>query len=151
MKKVAFLTLLLVETSCIAQAAEPNDPRDFVASVFKAEAAPMVDNVDQDFVRFLTTRFRKAVNLDRKEGEIGFLDHDPVCMCQDSEGMHFSILAIGNTPSGVNVSIRAGKQVAKWRLVRESGGWKIADISEAGWMKGGSLLNALERENKRGR
>lgn len=65
--------------------------------------------------------------------------------------MHFSIVAIRNTPNGVNVTIRAGRQVGKWQLAREGGHWKIADISEVGWMKGASILKALELENKRGR
>jgi len=63
--------------------------------------------------------------------------------------MHFSVLTIRKTQNGVNITVRAGRKIGHWQLVREGGNWKIADISEANWMNGSSILKALEREQKR--
>jgi len=145
MGKKALFAALLLGISGVAQAQEASSALIFAKSVFRTEAAGGVD----DFSRFFTARFRKAVDLDRPEGEVGLLDHDPICLCQDSDGMHFSVLTIRKTQNGVNITVRAGRKIGHWQLVREGGNWKIADISEANWMNGSSILKALEREQKR--
>jgi len=145
MKISLCLAALLVSCGSLAQASEPEGARGFVLGVFRAEASPGFGvGKHPGFKRFLSRRLGRAIERDSKKGEIGVLDHDPICMCQDSEGLHFSILKMDATPKGLVVEIKTHGQFAKWLLVREAGHWVIADIFEINETNGGSVLSTLE-------
>ena len=148
------LFLALAATGTPVTAAEPAGARAFALQVIKAEIAPAQGADSIGFKRWLTPRFRKAVEADSPEGEIGLLDHDPICMCQDPEGAPLALVAVanaGNDPHKALVTVRAGKWTGRWSLLRGPNGWQIADISESNWLKGGSILAALEKEALRHR
>lgn len=146
---VSGLCLVLLVTGAPVTATEPAGARAFALQVIRAEVAPAQEADSVGFTRWLTPRFRRAVESDSADGEIGLLDHDPVCMCQDPEGAPLVLMAVanaGNDPQKSLVTVRAGKWTGRWSLVRGPTGWQIADISESNWLKGGSILAALERE-----
>jgi Protein of unknown function (DUF3828) len=98
-------------------------------------------------------RLLSAINEDSKlaKGEVGYLDGDPVCQCQDSGGMRPSITGVtqlGPDKAIVRVSIgweHDPARPARFSLVRTRAGWRIADVSSA---DEASLLGALEKSNR---
>jgi hypothetical protein len=96
-----------------------------------------------------------AIDEDRRLSgdEVGFLDGDPVCDCQDPAGLRATILAL--TPSGraaaaVRVALRFGddRRLLTLRLTRTAAGWRIADVATP---DSASLLLDLEAANRRRR
>ena len=68
------------------------------------------------------------------KGEVGAMDGDPVCQCQDWDA--FKVLSIrtqekapGHATGDVAFSNTGQKQSVHYDLVLENGGWKIHDIS----------------------
>lgn len=87
-------------------------------------------------------------------GEVGFLDGDPLCQCQDAEGLQ-AVIWRGRQrtrrTATVDVRLRlAGDEARQVRLqlVRTPAGWRIADIATA---DAPSLLRDLRRSNRRQR
>jgi len=71
----------------------------------------------------------------RSKGEVGLLDHDPICSCQDFENL--KVTEIQASPAGQNrakakVSFVNGGNAVEvgFLLVRRSGRWRILDIQE---------------------
>lgn len=79
-------------------------------------------------------------------GEVGRLDHDPLCDCQDSDGLKLGEVEVTQAEGGrVDAAIRfklgdVGKSV-RLRLVSTPGGWRVGDVSTAAM---GSLVGVLE-------
>ena len=101
---------------------------------------------------YFTPKLATAIEEDSRlaEGEVGYLDGDPICQCQDPAGLQ-AIVAnermIGANQAEVRVSISlAGYEPrpATFRLVRTKVGWRIADISS---VDEASLLRALAKSN----
>jgi hypothetical protein len=97
-----------------------------------------------------------AINEDSKlaNGEVGYLDGDPICQCQESDGMRPAVTAVthqGATKATVAVSIgwpHDKPRPIRFSLVRAAQGWRIADVSSADEP---SLLKALEDSNRKAR
>jgi hypothetical protein len=98
-----------------------------------------------------------AIREDRRLSgdEVGFLDGDPVCDCQDPAGLRARILA--STPGGrasasVRVALRFGdsadRRILTLRLTRTAAGWRVADVATP---DSASLLLDLEAANRRRR
>ena len=72
----------------------------------------------------------------RSQGEVGLLDHDPICSCQDFEGLE--VTAIKVTPGRAARAkaeitfVNSGNAVrVGFELVRKSRHWRILDVIEA--------------------
>ena len=106
--------------------------------------------------RVFAPRLLAAIREDSKlaHGEVGYLDGDPVCQCQDSGGMRASIGSVtmqGADKATVRVSIGwqgAKPRPATFKLLRTDAGWRVADVSSADEP---SLLSALEAANRKAR
>lgn len=106
--------------------------------------------------RVFAPRLRAAIAEDAKlaNGEVGYLDGDPVCQCQDADGLKATVVRV--TPRGarqatVQVSIGlAGymPRLARFSLEQGNSGWRIADVGSADEP---SLLQALEVSNRKQR
>ena len=105
---------------------------------------------------FFAPRLLAAINEDSRlaHGEVGYLDGDPICQCQDSSGMRPSITSVTRTSRDkavVHVSIGWPNEKARpvrFSVVDTSRGWRIADVSSADEP---SLLSALEDANRKAR
>jgi hypothetical protein len=139
----------IASSSCSARTArKPVGAWEFVQSAITHESADKARPAAADYTHFLTPRFRMAVERDRTGGEEGWLDHDPLCLCQDPAGLEFAIISITGDSNRAMATIRAGTATAQWQLIRFAGQWRIADIAE--YVGGGesevpSVLLALER------
>jgi hypothetical protein len=139
----------------LAAAQPTQSPQAFMVQVYARYRNPSfspLNHPDRYFARPLTTAIREDARLAR--GEVGYLDGDPICQCQDTAGMHPTVGKV--TPRGrgeVSVRVSIGwdhdkPRPATFSLVRTQAGWRIADVSSADEP---SLLNALESSNRKQR
>lgn len=87
-------------------------------------------------------------------GEVGYMDADPLCQCQDPGGLRPVIGQVYRpTPKTATADIvltfsGSDRRDLKVRLVRTGAGWRVADIATADEP---SLLESLRRFNARRR
>ena len=106
--------------------------------------------------RVFAPRLLSAINEDSRlaHGEVGYLDGDPVCQCQDTGGMRPTITSVSQkAPDKAIVRVSIGwegdkARPATFKLVRTRAGWRIADVSS---QDEPSLLGALETANRKAR
>lgn len=114
-------------------AAEPAGARAFAERIIAQELGPNADIAGPGFAPLLTARLRAAIKADTAGPEIGNLDYDPLCQCQDPEGLKLRVLSVaGNAAAAaVRLEIRLGRSVNAiiLRLANERGGWRLADIA----------------------
>ncbi|HEX8468353.1 MAG TPA: hypothetical protein VF620_11165 [Allosphingosinicella sp.] len=101
------------------------------------------------FAEPLVGAIREDARLSK--GEVGYMDADPLCQCQDPTGMRPRIGTArlsGRTRASVPVAIDFGSDRRDLRLslVRTAVGWRIADVATADEP---SLLESLHRFNRR--
>lgn len=104
--------------------------------------------------RVFAPRLAAAIGEDERlsKGEVGFLDGDPLCDCQDTGGLRARIVRVRrDAPAKAQVEILirlAGndRRPLRLTLVGVAGGWRIADVASG---HEPSLLADLERENRR--
>jgi hypothetical protein len=100
------------------------------------------------FAAPLVAAFKEDARLAR--GEVGYLDGDPICQCQDPDGLRASVTKVARPSAGkadVSVSIAFPgdePRVARFSLVLTNAGWRIADVSS---IDEPSLLRAIEKSN----
>ena len=146
----------MILLALLASGASPaGTPRAFVQRLYanyrQSDYSPFT-HPDRVFAPRLLSAIDEASRL--AHGEVGYLDGDPVCQCQDSAGMRPSISSVtrqGRDKAIVRVSIGwAGEKArpATFKLVRTGSGWRIADIGSGDEP---SLLNALETSNRKAR
>ena len=145
--------ILLALAAAVAQPAET--PRRFLDHVYASYR-------QHDFSpfahanRYFAPRLLAAINDDSRlaHGEVGYLDGDPLCQCQDASGLHARVTSVRTIRSG-----RANAEVVldypdntptriRLSLTLTKAGWRIADVSAHGEP---SLLRALQRSNSKAR
>jgi hypothetical protein len=148
------MMLLALALAAAAPAPGEETPRAFVERVYAGYRS-------HDFSpfklpeRWFAPALLAAIEEDARlaQGEVGYLDGDPICQCQDAEGVKATVTNVkvqGRDHARVRVAIAlAGyRRGAALALVRTRAGWRIADISSA---EGPSLLRALEASNRKQR
>lgn len=145
------MSALLV--AMLAAAVPAESPRAFVERVYAGYADPDYNPLDPPerlFAPPLAAAIREDWRLSREE--VGYMDADPLCQCQDAAGLR---AAIGDVrPSGRRAAIvrvrlsfaGSDRRNLGLRLVRTAAGWRIADVATA---DEASLLEALRRFNRR--
>lgn len=140
----------------LAAAAQPTEsPKAFMERLYAAYRRPNYTPFTRPD-RVFAPRLLAAIKEDSKlaHGEVGYLDGDPVCQCQDTGGMHPSVASVsqhGADKAVVRVSIGWQGEKARpatFNLVRTRAGWRIADVSSADEP---SLLKSLEAANRQAR
>ena len=140
-----------------AAAAQPQaeTPRAFMERLYAGYR-------DSDFSPFehpervFAPRLLAAINEDSRlnQGEVGYLDGDPICQCQDATGLKTTITRVrlqGRDNARVSVAIGLTgykPRPATFTLVRIRGGWRIADVSSPDEP---SMLKGIERSNREAR
>ncbi|MFL6858925.1 MAG: DUF3828 domain-containing protein [Allosphingosinicella sp.] len=136
--------ILLWLFAAIAPAAAPpgETPRAFVERLYagyrRSDYSPLA-RPERVFAPALVAAIREDVRLSRDE--VGFMDADPLCECQDPAGLHAGIVSLQQAGAGatVRVAIRFGpapappdnRRALTLRLVRTGAGWRIADLASA--------------------
>jgi hypothetical protein len=142
----ALLALLL------AAAGPAEAPRAFVERLYAGYRDPDYSPLarpERVFAPPLVAAIREDRRLSRDE--VGYMDADPLCQCQDPSGMRPRIGEVrtsGRTRASVGVGLDFGSDRRELRLhlVRTAAGWRIADVAAADEP---SLLDSLRRFNRR--
>jgi len=91
-----------------------------------------------------------AIAKDSSGGEVGALDGDPLCDCQDYGRLSVQIVSLRQpNPRSASASVRVTFGPHDFRnlrlsLVQTPAGWRVADVVDP---YGRGLLGALERSN----
>jgi len=146
---------MIVTLLALAAAQTAETPRQFVTRAFAGYRSASFNPLDKP-ERWFAPRLIAAIRDDAKlaHGEVGYLDGDPICQCQDPDGMRPSVVRAalhGRDQATVKVSIgwpHDKPRPATFSLVRTPAGWRIADVSSADEP---SLLKALDKANAEAR
>lgn len=129
-------------------------PQAFVTTLYahyRDEKFSPFDHIEAIFAPALA----KEIRLDTKlaDGEVGALDSDPICLCQDSDGLRAEIrriamIAPGKAVVALTLHYAGTPPTAPARLTlqRLPSGWRVADIAMD---DGHSLLHWLILQNRR--
>jgi hypothetical protein len=106
--------------------------------------------------RYFAPKLKAAIEEDSRlaHGEVGYLDGDPICQCQDSDGLRAAIKNVaprGRDKATASVVLDFPDSTLtriRISLVRTPVGWRIADIAAPDEP---SLLRALEASNRSAR
>jgi len=142
----ALLALLL------AAAPPAESPRAFVERLYSGYRDPDYSPLERPgrvFAPPLVAAIREDRRLSRDE--VGYMDADPLCQCQDPTGLRPRIGEVrssGRTGASVKVGIDFGpdRRELRLQLVRTAAGWRVADVITADEP---SLLESLRRFNRR--
>lgn len=143
---------LILAAALSAGQPTPETPTAHMEQLYAMYSEPSFNPLARPELYF-TPKLAAAIEEDSRlaEGEVGYLDGDPICQCQDPAGLQAVVAnerMIGADQAEVRVSISlAGydPRPATFRLVRMKAGWRIADISS---VDEASLLRALEKSNR---
>jgi hypothetical protein len=155
--RLAMVTLCILALPAAGIAAQTDSPENFLRHLY-AQYAPGKNPVAFDYpdaAPLVDASLLALLHRDQEaaKGEVGAIDYDPVCQCQDWEAL--KIVSLRVTPSGADhatgtVTFDNGTGRAKWRatvrfdLVRVAGAWKIHDIGS----KDAASLQGLLRAAK---
>jgi hypothetical protein len=134
-------------------APSPETPRAFVERLYAGYRDPDYSPLSHPrrvFAAPLVAAIREDRRLSRDE--VGYMDADPLCQCQDPAGLRPTIGEVattGRSIATVRVTVDFGgsdPRDLRLSLVRTASGWRIADIASADEP---SLLDSLTRFNRR--
>lgn len=145
------MSLALAAALLLAPAGEP--PRAFVERLYAGYRDPDYDPLarpERIFAPALVAEIREDRRL--SSDEVGYMDGDPLCQCQDAAGLRAEIEVPGPSGRG-SAAVRVRLSLAGsdrrdlvLRLVRTGQGWRVSDIATADEP---SLLAGLRRFNRR--
>jgi hypothetical protein len=139
--------------AAILAAPVAESPKAFLERLYAGYRNPDYDPLarpEQIFAPALVAAIREDSRLSLDE--VGYMDADPLCQCQDSEGLQAAIgevRASGGRAAAARVRIAfrgPDRRDLRLKLVRTAAGWRIADIATADEP---SLLAGLQRFNRR--
>jgi len=134
-------------------AAPAETPRAFVERLYAgyrdSDYSPLA-RPERVFAPPLVAAIREDQRL--SSGEVGYLDGDPLCQCQDPAGLRPEIGEVRQlTRSKVTAHVLlsfpgSDRRDLRLHLVRTGAGWRVADVATADEP---SLLDSLRRSNRR--
>ena len=138
---------MILAALSLALAPPAETPREFIDRIYseyQTEGFNPLANPDNYFSRDLTA----AIQKDSSGAEVGYLDGDPLCDCQDYERLSATVLQIRQTSvkaAVAHVRVVLGPNATRnlqLRLIKTSSGWRIADVI-------GAYRHSLYQELKR--
>jgi hypothetical protein len=147
--------MILILLAAAAAQPQADTPRTFLEHVYANYKNPNFDpfsHLDRYFAPPLIAAIREDARL--AHGEMGYVDGDPICQCQDTAGMHASVGKVTQEgPDKATALVSIGWDNDKPRpttfsLIRTRSGWRIADVSSADEP---SFLRGIEQSNRQER
>ena len=141
---------LLLATALPALAAPPETPETFVRRVYALyrTGGPGVPTDRPGGTPFYTAALLDAFATEEKlaHGEVGAIDGDPICDCQDFGKVRVKTVAVtpgeaDTVKARVDFTNFGSKQIVTLTLSRTPAGWRIADVANSG-MK--SVMSVLQ-------
>lgn len=136
MKNIRLLVLIcfLVIPSCAN--AQDDSAYQFVSNLYanyqNSTSGSVFSNLKADHI--FTPDLLKLIRLDQEyaQGEAGYLDWDPLCDCQDPEGLHIKKITIFQnseiTYAEINIVFTAEEKKVILQLKHLNGKWLINNI-----------------------
>jgi len=152
------MTPLLILAALLAPAQPAESPGDFVSRLYAAYRSSDYSPFRRPasvFASPLVAALRENERL--SSGEVGYLDADPLCQCQDASGLRASIAAVRRPRRGaaevrVRIAFPGGDaRDLRLRLAWTPAGWRIADIATADEPSFLAGLTAWNRRKRAGR
>lgn len=141
------LLALLVAAAPVAETPKAYMERVY-ASYRKKDFSPF-DHPERYFAPKLLAAIKEDARL--AKGEVGYVDGDPICQCQDTAGLHSKVVRVtaqGPAKALAEVILDFTDSTARrvrFSLVRTNAGWRIADVSSADEP---SFLAGIEKSNR---
>lgn len=131
----------------VAAAAPLASPAAFVERIYHADVAdPTPFDEATIYAPPLLALIRRDAAIGQRDGGVNILDWDPLCSCQDEDGMEarFSLRRTGaaSAIADVRLAFPSDRRRLTLKLVRLPAGWRIADIVTK---DSGSLVSLLRR------
>jgi hypothetical protein len=136
---LVWLFLFLPALGVPSQTQDMNSAREFAQQVYASYADPDVAHQEQRQDRLYTPQLRRLIHADRTghPGDVGKLDGDPICDCQDpgdpGQLKVSSIDLSATTPSRMKAAVRftivAEPRAITLILIKTQAGWRIDDIA----------------------
>jgi hypothetical protein len=138
--KPAFLVVLLtILTPALAPAQDTNTAKLFLLHVYASYADPDTRHETQREDKFYSPGLYSLIAADRRghPGDVGKLDGDPICDCQDPgnpgelkvQSITFSALTPLKLKAIVAFTILKEPRTVIFMLIQTPTGWRIDDIS----------------------
>jgi hypothetical protein len=152
------LPLVLAALLAPTPQAAAETPRGFVSRLYAAYRDPDYSPFTHParvFAPPLVAALRENARL--SSGEVGYLDADPLCQCQDPGGLRAAVAGVRQSaPGSAEVRVRiafggADSRDLRLTLVRLAGAWRIADIATADEPSFLAGLRAWNRRKRSGR
>ena len=146
------MMLLVLLLAAAAPADTPEAWMERVYANYRNKDFSPFDHAEQYFAPRLNAAIKEDARL--AHGEVGYVDGDPICQCQDTSGMRPRIIKVtlqGATRASVLVLLDwqdSTARRARFSLVRLRGGWRIADVASGDER---SFLQAIEKSNREAR
>lgn len=140
---------MILAALALAAAHAVQTPREFIEKLYNHYNSERFSPLAGPKLYF-SPELSAAIAKDSSGGEVGYLDGDPLCDCQDYDRITAKVVTIRQPTSKaatahVHVDLGQGQQRdLELRLVRTSSGWRIADVLGPYHR---SLLRELERAN----
>jgi hypothetical protein len=140
MAVAAVLGVLLITHRAVAQ--DPDSVRAFLNGIYAqySPGKPEPDLLGSTAGNYFTPPLLDLIRIDQKfaDGEVGILNHDPFCACQDYEDLKLKDIEVemegGSKYANAKVYIKnLGRlYTIKYQLAYDAGRWLIDDIQEDG-------------------
>ncbi|ELY5938158.1 DUF3828 domain-containing protein [Cronobacter malonaticus] len=155
MKHRLALVMLFFSASTLAQG-NAQTPTQFLKSLYQsyAKGNEPVDFASKGEQQILSDRLLSLVEEDTRlsGGEVGFLDYDPICYCQDWDDLAVDKINVTNsdaTHANATITFRPFRSspdatTQSFTLINEKGRWRIDDIMNGN----GSLYKSLQESGQ---
>ena len=130
----ALIAALLAPLSIQAQTLET--AKAFTTALYGAYATGAPDYVGQNPERTFSPELLALIRKDQANtpaGEVGILDGDPICDCQDAEGLKLTdvtVAAVGQGKARADVTLKFPSETRSMSLdlVAHGGEWRVGDV-----------------------
>lgn len=124
-------TMFLAASPVIAVESTPNS---FVTSLYQIYRNPDADPLGGSAKKIFSPGLLALIRADKvRSGEVGKLDYDPICGCQDADGL--KLLAVTIKPLSATYvhaiskfRISATTKAVDLTLIKTSAGWRVDNV-----------------------
>jgi hypothetical protein len=143
--------MILVALTLLAAAPAAQSPRGFIEQVYSGYRQDGFNPL-ADPKLYFSPELTAAIAKDSSGGEVGYLDGDPLCDCQDYDRLAAKVVTIlqpSAKAATAHVHVDLGQHEGRdleLRLIMTPSGWRISDVLGPDHR---SLLRALQSANAR--
>lgn len=134
---VAAMAVALAVAPAAGKPRDPSGARAFIERIY-ADYPRHAPRSDAEYYGMFAPELAELLrqNDNYSPGEVGPLDGDPICQCQDDAGFRHRIMSLAAAGDTASVVVRNSfhdpayprTDMVTYRLVRIEGAWRIADI-----------------------